>query len=153
MLSIFPLWILLNVYAFLLDALSIAAGLGAWLLFYYGYPVPGVLAAVVAVLFLCAAVRVHLTYPAKRNTYYTLYKRNCKTLHRASFYDFMDSPCYRMVVRAVLCHIGHSQEYENIFKEVWGKPLRFCSFASVPAEVIIFKSAEEGELWLKKNRS
>ena len=153
MLSIFPLWILLNIYAFLLDALSIASGLGAWLLLSYGYSVPGVLATIVAILFLCAAVRVHLTYPAKRNAYNTLYKRNYKTFHRASFYDFMDSPCYRMVVRTVLCHIGHSQEYENIFKEVWGKPLRFCSFASVPAEVIIFKSAEEGELWLKKNRS
>ena len=152
MLSIFPLWILLNIYAFLLDALSIAFGLGAWLLLSYGYSVSGVLAAVVAFLFFCAAVRVHLTYPAKRNAYNTLYKRNCKTFHRASFYDFMDSPCYRMVVRTVLCRIGHSQEYKSIFKEVWGNPLRFCSFAPVPAEVIIFNSAEEGERWLKHDR-
>ena len=150
MLSVLPLWILLNVYAFLLDVLSIASGLGAWLFLSSGHSVWGALAAVVAALFFGAAVRVHLSYPAKINTYNILYKRNSKTLHRASFHEFMDSPCYRMVVRTVLHRTGHPQEYSIIYKEVWGEPWRFCS--SVPADAIIFNSAEEGERWLRSQQ-
>ena len=151
MLSVLPLWISLNVYAFLLDAMFIVSGLGAWLFLSSGHSVGGMLGVCIAVLFFFAAVRIHLSYPAKLNAYKMLYKRNCKTFHRASFHSFMDAPCYRMVVRTVLYHIGHSQEYNTIFKEVWGEHLSCCSFSS--AEVVIFNSAEEGELWLKDRNS
>ena len=151
MLSVLPLWLTLNVYAFLLDALALAGGTGAWLLFLYEYPVLGVIAGAAAAAFLYSAIRVHLSYPAKLKAYHTLYQRNRDVLHPNSFHEFMGSPCYRMVVRAVLCRTGHPEEYDAIFKAVWGTGMP-C-FAPKPATVTIFKNAAEGARWLEQHRS
>lgn len=151
MLSVLPLWLSLNVYAFLLDGLSIASGAGAWLFFFWGHPVLAGAAAIAAVALFSTAMRVHLSYPAKLKAYNTLYQRNRKVLHRNSFLEFMGSPCYRMVVRAVLCRTGHPEEYPVIYKEVWGSGLPCCS--PQPATVTIFKNAAEGARWLEKHHS
>ena len=151
MLSILPLWISLNTYAFLLDALSIAGGAGAGFSFSCGHPVWGVAAGIATAVLLFSAIRVHLSYPVKLNAYHILYQRNREVLHPSSFHDFMGSPCYRMVVRAVLCRTGHPEEYDVIFKEIWGSGLPFCT--PKPASVIIFNNAAEGASWLRQHRS
>ena len=151
MLSALPLWILLNTYAFLLDALSIAGGAGAWWLFSYGHPVYAAAAGVATAALLFAAIRVHLSYTAKLKAYHILYQRNRETLHRNSFYDFMGSPCYRLVVRTVLYRTGHPEEYKVIYREIWGTGLPFCT--PKPASVVIFHNAAEGADWLRRHRT
>ena len=151
MLSALPLWILLNTYAFLLDALSIAGGAGAWWLFSYGHPVYAAVVGAAAAALLFAAIRVHLSYPAKLKAYHVLYQRNREVLHRNSFYDFMGSPCYRLVVRTVLYRTGHPEEYQVIFKEIWGSGLPFLS--RKPATVVFFDNPDDGARWLQSHRS
>ena len=147
MLSALPLWIPLNVYAFLLDALALAGGAGAWALFSSGCPVWGGAAAFAAAALLFAAIRVHLSYPAKLKAYHTLCLRNRDTLRIASLVDFMGSPCYRMVVRMVLYRVGHPEAYKVVYREFWGSGMP-C-FSPRLSTVTIFKDAEEGANWLK----
>ena len=149
MLSVLPLWVVLNTYAFLLDVLFIVGGTGSWLLFSSGYLFRGWVAAAISAIFIFSAVRVHLSYPAKLKAYKALYKRNKNTFHRASFYDFMDAPCYRMVVRAVLNHTGHPEEYDSILKEVWGSGFSPCTVDA--GTVTVFQNAEDGERWLRSH--
>ena len=68
MLSVLPLWVVLNTYAFLLDVLFIVGGTGSWLLFSSGYLFRGWVAAAISAIFIFSAVRVHLSYPAKLNS-------------------------------------------------------------------------------------
>ncbi len=150
MLSILPLWISLNTYALLLDAMAMAGGAGAWMLFTSGHQIWGWTAVIIAAILLFSAIRVHLSYPQKLKAYRLLYKRNHDTFHRSSFHEFMGTPCHRMMVRVVLSRIGHKEEYDIIFKDVWGTGLPCCSLK--PATVIIFQNAEEGARWLKSQK-
>ena len=150
MLSILPLWITLNTYAFLLEALSFAGGTGAWKLFSFGHPAWGCAAVVPTVVFLFAAIRIHCTYPAKLRAFRTLYQRNRESLHLASFHDFMGSPCYRLLVRTVLARLRHPEKYDVVFKAAWGSALPWCS--RMPATVVVFKNPEEGRRWLESRK-
>ncbi len=150
MLSVLPLWITLNAYAFLLDALAVAGTTGAWFLFSSNHPVLGWIVAIITAIILFCAIQVHISYPTKLKTYHILYRRNHKKFHRNSFHEFMTAPCYRLVVRTVLCHVGHSEEYNAIFKDVWGEGITCCR--PIPATVIIFKTPEEGRRWLEEQQ-
>ena len=146
-----PLWILLNAYAFLLDALALASGAVTYLLFCRGHYAWSIFPVIAFVVLLVSAIKLHLSYPHKLKTYYTLYRRNRCALHYDSFKEFMGVPCHRLIVRTVLHRIGHPEEYGVIFEKAWGSALPCCS--PRPAEVHIFHNAEEGARWLKEQSS
>ena len=146
--SALPLWIFLNVYAFLLDILALSAGGAAWYLFAHGYTVLGWAATTLAVGFATAAISVHASYPQKLRTYEVLLRRNREELHPRSFYEFMGAPCYRLVVRAVLKELGHADRYRGIFRACWGDGFSWCS--PMPAEITIFRNREEARRWLRE---
>ena len=150
MLARLPLWMVLNAYAFLLDALALAFGVAAWFLIGSWHPFWGWTCASIAAVFAFAGVKLHCTYPVKKKTYFILLRRNEREFHRSSFRVFMSAPCYRLVVRTVLSRLGKQQEYKVIFKDVWGEFSPFCS--TMPAKAVIFKNAEEGRKWFEENR-
>ncbi|MBQ7176427.1 MAG: hypothetical protein IJS08_03345 [Victivallales bacterium] len=146
-----PLWIILNTYAFLLDAFVLASGAGTYFLLRGGHYVWCLFPGIAFIILLVSAIKLHLSYPLKLKTYYVLYRRNSASLHYDSFKDFMGAPCHRLVVRTVLHRIGHPDEYDVIFERAWGKSLPCCS--PKPSEVHIFHNAEEGARWLKEQSS
>lgn len=148
--SVLPLWIILNAYAFLMDAIVGVSGCCAWLLWEGGHPVWGGLLGGAACIFAFIAIRLHLSYPQKRRTYEVLLKRNREALHRSSFREFMGAPCYRLVVRTVMNHTGHGKEYEALYRNYWGDGVACCT--PMPAKVIVFQSPEEGRKWLNGQR-
>ncbi len=151
MLSALPLWIILNAYAFLLDALALASGAGMCFLIHRGHFILGSISGLAFIIFLISAIKLHLSYPLKLKTYHVLYRRNRHSLHYDSFKDFMGAPCHRLLVRTVLHRTGHIEEYDIIFERAWGKTMPCCSVKQ--SEVHIFHNAEEGIRWLKEQSS
>ena len=151
LLSALPLWIILNAYAFLLDAFAFASGAGTYFLLRGGHYIWCLFPGIAFLVLLVSAIKLHLSYPAKLRTYYVLYKRNRDFLHYDSFKDFMGAPCHRLIVRTVLHRTGHQDEYDVIFERAWGKSMPCCS--TLPSEVHIFRNAEEGARWFKEQSS
>lgn len=148
--SALPLWILLNAYAFLLDALAILAGGTAWFVFLSGHPVWGWLAVATAAILGGIGLRVHLSYPQKLRAYKTLLRRNRGEFRPKSFYEFMGAPCYRLVVRTVLMHIGHADAYPAIYRDCWGEGL--CCYAEMPSQVNIFNDRGKAREWIEDQK-
>lgn len=120
-----PVWCILNAYAFLLDALCIAAGASVlWLRSGGQTPWLWVPAAGVAFLLGVGACRLHMAYGDKLHLYRALLRRNSRMLRLASFEDFVDVPCHRLTVRLVLARVGHPECYREVLRLYYRWPWR-----------------------------
>lgn len=66
----------------------------------------------------CIAFGMHLLsmHDDKQRQYEILFERNKKEFHPESFSIYMDAPCGRKVVRAVLKDLNKSHEYKKLLK-------------------------------------
>lgn len=118
-----PAWCVLNAYAFLLDALCVAAGTLAFWLRLGGQP-SGLWLPAAGMAFLCGcgALRLHMTYGTKLLLYRTLLKRNRRTVRLGSFAEFVDVPCHRLTVRYVLARVGRPECYRVVMRRYYKWP-------------------------------
>lgn len=70
------------------------------------------------VFIVCIAFGMHLLsmHDDKQRQYEILFERNKKEFYPESFSIYMDAPCGRKVVRAVLKDLNKSHEYKNLLK-------------------------------------
>lgn len=145
-------WITVNVYALLLDALSLFVFWIAYSLFRTGL-VLGVLIVSVGVMLLYAAIGIHGTYPEKCRIYSVLLRVNKKQFKLESFRDFVGVPCHRVLVRMVLSKLDKAHEYPSIIKAYYRYPWQ--NEVQSDTKVYVFKGKDEGAAWLlqQKNRN
>ena len=138
-------WLLINVYAILLDCIGVV-GLVIALSLSRTWPVAATLCGIVAGWILYGGVGVHSTYQEKCRIYTVLLKRNAVSLHIESFRDFMSVPCHRIVVRLVLHKLGLQRQYA-VIKQAYYVPPWKRRFTD-ETKLYVFKSKEEGDQWL-----
>lgn len=111
-----PLAVTLNAYAFLLDVISavlfgacgVFAFCGSWMI--------ACACAAIGFFFLSGGIGVHQTFAEKRRLHYLLERRNCRAIRPETFREYLDVPCHRLVVRSVLCRLGHREKYREVIK-------------------------------------
>lgn len=145
-------WLVVNVYALLLDALSLTAFGGVLLLLKMGL-VLCLLSGAVGVLLLYGAMGIHGTYQEKCRIYSILLRRNAQQFKIETFREFVGVPCHRVLVRMVLSKLGKTSEYPNIMKMYYRYPWQRVFRDDTVLH--IFSTKEEGDVWLlqQKNRS
>lgn len=119
-----PLWLVLNAYAFLLDGITITLVVGTLLAWAHGHSLVAWALGICAWLAFVSAIRLHGTYGIKRHLFFTLLHRNARTLRIASFEDFVDVPCHRLIVYIVLCRLGKASVYREVIKRYYVVPWR-----------------------------
>lgn len=65
---------------------------------------------------------------AKKRRYRKLMETNRETFDPLSFYEYMQAPCGRLLVKLVLTDLGMSEQYRNLksLQEPWWKNLKGC---------------------------
>jgi hypothetical protein len=145
MLKRIPLWIVLNYYAFLLDALCVLGGLAGLKCYLQGYSLIAYICLVFCVLVGYAAIVLHSSYPTKRHLFSVLKRRNFRNVHIGSFEEFVDVPCHRLIVRTVLSHLNKGYLYREVMKRYYVLPWKRKHFNDTG--FVIFNAQEEYEQW------
>lgn len=148
MLKRIPLWITLNFYAFVLDALCASLALTGAGCFSQGYSLFAWIFWVLAGFVATGALKIHLSYPKKYYLFTVLKRRNLKKIRMASFEEFVDVPCHRLIVRTVLAHLNCEACYKEVLKRYYRLPWQRDTF--VPGEAIVFNSPDEYNRWKLK---
>lgn len=143
-------WLLINIYAIILDCIGVF-GLAIAFLHLRTWPVAAISIGIVASLVLYGGIGIHTTYEEKCRIYLVLLKRNAVVFHLESFRDFMSVPCHRMVVRMVLHRLRIQHQYAVIKQTYYAPPWK-RRFAD-ETKLYVFKSKEEGDQWLLQQRN
>ena len=146
----FKFWIVINVYALLLDVLSVIIFCASFKMYSKGF-VFCLLLATMGTFLLYGAIGIHGTYSEKSRIYSILLRKNHRHYRRESFKDFVSVPCHRVLVRMVLRRLRRSEEYAVIKKMYYRYPWQ----RELTTETVlkIFNTKEEGDLWLLQQKS
>ncbi len=142
-------WLIVNIYAILLDVIGLVMFAAALLLLRTWF-VTAVLCFFLAVVMLYGGFGVHSTYPEKRRIYSILIRKNRDGVKMESFKDFLSVPCHRVVVRMVLYHLHQSAMYSAIKKKYYVPPWQ--REFSTKTTYHVFKTKEEGLEWLLQKK-
>ncbi len=104
-------FIYLNSYAILILICGIIAALLPLYKVSWWFVIPQ---AVVCLFCLKRAVQLFSTWNDKMNKYDILMRRNRNDFHPNSFKPFMNAPCGRLLVKAVLHDLGISKRYKEL---------------------------------------
>ncbi len=114
-----PLALVLNYYAFLLDALVALLGYAGWWCLTHQHSGWGWTLCVLGVLLLIPTVGINFSWKERRKIFFTLHRRNRRQLHEESFKKFIGVLCHRLVTRTVLARLGYDgRVYRRVLNEL-----------------------------------
>lgn len=108
-----PRFLYLNLYAILLLVSGVVVlvlpvwKFSLWLLF------PQI---IVALFFLHGSYHIFCSWEDKKRKYAILIERNKKRLREDTFYEYMQAPCGRLLVKLVLADLGMQDSYSHLRK-------------------------------------
>ncbi|MBR5469821.1 MAG: hypothetical protein IKU78_05090 [Paludibacteraceae bacterium] len=109
----FPRFLYLNTYAFLL----LVGGIGIVLFpFYQIYKWLFVPQIIIALICLKNSWRIFHSWNDKKRKYNILIQRNSDNFRPDTFYEYMQAPCGRLLVKIVLKDLNISSKYSNLKK-------------------------------------
>ncbi len=107
-------YLYLNVYAILLLVLGVGMGILPVYEISYYLIIPQVLLIAV---FLKGAFGIFSSWTDKKRKYVVLMERNSKEFRPDTFYEYMQAPCGRLLVKIVLSDLGLSEQYVVLRKQ------------------------------------
>lgn len=111
--STLPRFLYLNLYAILLFLGGICVlGIPFWKLSIW-FIIPQ---AILIFIIFKASYRILSSWEDKKRKYAILIERNRTQLRQDTFYEYMQAPCGRLLVRIVLNDLGQSQYYNSLLK-------------------------------------
>lgn len=137
-----PLAVTLNAYAFLLDFMAAAAFCAGGAAVLNGAWITACACAALGIFFLSGGIGVHQTYGEKLRLHFILERRNKKAIRPESFKEYLDVPCQRLVVRSVLCRLGHKEKYREVMKSYYRWPWQRFSSSE---DRLIFTNEEDAK--------
>ena len=150
MVARFKFWMIVNVYALLLDIIALMMFLIAVSLFRISL-VSCILLVSMGAFLLYGAIGIHGTYGEKKRIYTILLRKNIKAYRMESFKDFLSVPCHRVVVRLVLNKLSLNSEYKKIKGAYYVYPWK-RKFLNETV-IHIFTTKEEGDKWLLQQKN
>lgn len=111
--STFGRFVYLNSYAFLL----LFAAVGIACIPFWNLSLWCLIPQVILVLYMLASgYHILSAWTDKKRKYTILMERNKKCLRRDTFYEYMQAPCGRLLVKVVLEDLGHPEYYSTLLK-------------------------------------
>lgn len=127
-------YIYLNTYAFLLLFAAISIGclplykFGTWFV---------VIQIIAALSFLSYAIKIFKTFKAKKKRYAKLMDINSTKLNPDSFYEYMQAPCGRLLVKVVLTDLEKKEAYREL-KKLKAPLKQRLHDACIPKKTVIY---------------